>query len=160
MLVCKVTLTLTSQLLTDESREICVVLFSWKVFTFPGCPFGLSFYVANISIIADYLQASRESTDRIRQEKQHLLGKNTPVPNSAWKHWAGEIPWPCVTFTRVAISVNPSMDSINLHQPISFRSLALCMIKSIYKSFASCRCYHKSPVGPASATGCLTNAPQ
>lgn len=44
--------------------------------------------------------------------------------------------------------------------PISNHSTALCMIKNIYERFASCRCCHKSPLGPAYATGCLTNVPQ
>ena len=89
------------------------------------------------------------------------------APAEADLRRASEIPRSYNMFTRVAISVNPSTDSIKPHQTpsdhlfsISNPARALCMIKSIREGFASCRCCHKSPVGPASATGFLTNVPQ
>lgn len=159
----------TSQLLTDKSNKICVVLLSRMVFALPGWWFWV-FLLCDKTFrsFTGYLQAWWESFGPYRiTETAFAWCKHQLKPTSARKPWAAEIPRSYNMFTRVAISVNPSTDSIKPHQTpsdhlfsISNPARALCMIKSIYKGFASCRCCHKSPVGPASATGCLTNVPQ
>lgn len=168
--VCEVTLTLgqTSQLLTDKTRKICVVLRLRMVFARPGWWLGFSSYVTKHFIIRGLSSSLVRIFWPYRITETALARcKHQLRPTLAWKHWAAEIPRSYNMFTRVAISVNPSTDSIKPHQTpsdhlfsISNPATALCMIKSIYKGFASCRCCHKSPLGPASATGCLTNVPQ
>lgn len=124
--VCEVILTLgpTFQLLTDKSNKICVVLLSWMVFTLPGWSFGFFLLMwQNISIIR------RLSSSLVRifwpyriTETAFAWCKHQLKPTSVWTHWAAEIPRSYNMFTPVAISVNPSTDSIKPHQTISFQS--------------------------------------
>lgn len=153
----------------QNPQDLCCVAFTDSFFFLvPADGLGFPLMWQNISSFADYLGAWWESFDHIGSQKTALARcKHQLRPTLAWKHWAAKIPRSYNMFTRVTMSVNPSTDSIKPHQTpsdhlfsISNPATALCMIKSIYKGFASCRCCHKSPVGPASATGCLTNVPQ
>lgn len=101
---------------------------------------------------------------RVKNFLQILDRVELQIKGITCKRCAGEIPRPYNSLTWAAIFVIPSMDSMKPPSDKLFSDsdpgTALCVIRSIHKSFASCRCCHKSSVGAASATGCLTNVPQ